>query len=114
MMTMVWDTTTKELSHYDLGARRWEVEWYTEPVRPASVTDEEWAVELDNHGPDLAVCHARTFRTKAAALKFARAKYPISYFGQVRVTEMVPHIIEPGVMDWDATEHIDYIDEMEA
>lgn len=98
----VWDMDDRIWRDWPVKSS-WRLEWYSDPVRPNSMSDEDWECELDMHGPDLAVAHAlRVFGTQEAALK--KAHHILSskpnYYGQVGVYPEYADLVEPGVMTW--------------
>lgn len=83
-------TTTKP-RQFKVGESGWEVEWcsqlaYQDPEHPEDGID-----------PDQCVYEFRNFRTRDAAMAFAREIFPNDQFGSVRIT---PFTIEALSDTW--------------
>lgn len=93
-MPKVW--TYPEKRWEELGAVRWEVEWWT--LRPG-------AQDLEEHDPDRDIrCHYRTFKTRAAAVKYAKGVVSRgeSFYGCATVQEQRVdwYVEEDRIAEW--------------
>lgn len=71
---------TAKPRHFEIGESGWEVEWcsqlaYHDPEHPEDGID-----------PDQCVYEFRNFRTRNAAMDFAKEVYTADQFGSVRIT----------------------------
>jgi hypothetical protein len=97
-----------EKTHEELGARRWEVEWFTVgPSALARIRAAEARGEQDEVDPDRdIVSHARTFphRSKGLAVALAKrmAECDGSAYGCAIVTEEVVdwYVEEDRIAEW--------------
>src|SRR5262245_18024252 len=102
----VWVYPEKE--YQELGAKRWEVEWYvvTEKAQ-RRVQDAEAAGRQDEYDPDRDIeCECRSFPHRAKGLAIAYAKRMAncdrSAYGCATVTEQVVawYVEEDRVAEW--------------
>lgn len=92
-----------EKTHEELGAERWEVEWYEVPSNWALLTDEQ----REEYDYDRMPCMYKTFRGPGAekkAQKFAKkmASHRANAYGCATVTRQVVdwYVEEDRVAEW--------------
>lgn len=85
----------------DVPADRWTVEWQTEPVRPAGLSDDDWQLEIECSGHDLAICHIRECRSEAQARALAASVAGDSWYGVAQVQREVPDFINGSAFFWE-------------
>lgn len=90
----VW--TYPEKTMEELGARAWEVEWWT--IRPGAKEDNDGDFDWDN---DLE-SNCQRFKTRAAAEKFAKSIAIKSFFGVAQLQEQRVdwYVEEQRVAEW--------------
>lgn len=94
----------------EVPSMRWTVEWHTEPARPAGMSDEDWANELEDSGPDMAVTHLREFSTREAAMRFAKRIRPESRYGVAIVQAESPYFVEGSAFFWESVGEAVYVE----
>jgi hypothetical protein len=103
-----WDINARRWR--DVPEDRWTVEWHTAPVRPAGVSDEDWQLEIDCNGHDLAICHAREFASEQKARVYARSVLKQDWYGSVLVQREVPDFVEGSAFFWEPSGETIHVD----
>jgi hypothetical protein len=97
-----------EKTYEELGAKRWEVEWYTVKAKALQrVRDAEACGDYDEIDPDRdVVCHYATYPHRAKGLALARAKKEaaceLSAYGSATVTEQAVdwYVEDDRIAEW--------------
>jgi hypothetical protein len=103
-----WDINARR--RRDVPAERWTVEWQTAPTRPEGISDEDWELELECNGHDLAVSHVREFDTERKARAFAKRILAADWYGSVMVQREVPEFVEGDAFFWEPSGETIYVD----